>query len=151
MLQDKEDSLRWQRPAAGQAALLCLQALLSHTVLAEHRRLLVEELGVLPLLQRVLHEHAHDVPLHSLVAQMVANLALDPALHERLFRAGQLPLVLIASSPFALHPSRVEGRGCLNDVVTRAIHSCRGQERAGGDAGVVAKKLRPQSALHGAT
>lgn len=85
---DKEDSLRWQRPAAGQAALLCLQALLSHTVLAEHRRLLVEELGVLPLLQRVLHEHAHDPPLHSLVAQMVANLALDPALHERLFRAG---------------------------------------------------------------
>ncbi|XP_077497959.1 protein SERAC1-like isoform X2 [Amblyomma americanum] len=85
---EKEDSLRWRRPAVGQAELLCLQALLSHTALPEHRRLLVEKLAVLPLLQRVLHEHTHDVALHSLVAQMLANLALDPALHEPIFRAG---------------------------------------------------------------
>ncbi|XP_037282655.1 protein SERAC1 [Rhipicephalus microplus] len=85
---DKDDTQRWRRPAAGEAEMLCLQALLSHTALPEHRRFLVEELGVLPLLQRVLQEHAHDMALHSLVAQMVANLALDSALHDHIFRAG---------------------------------------------------------------
>ncbi|XP_075532590.1 protein SERAC1-like isoform X1 [Dermacentor variabilis] len=85
---EKDDTLRWRRPAVGEAELLCLQALLSHTALPEHRRVLVEELGVLPLLQRVLHEHAHDLTLHSLVAQMIANLALDSSLHEHIFRAG---------------------------------------------------------------
>uniref|UniRef100_A0A023GC72 Uncharacterized protein n=1 Tax=Amblyomma triste TaxID=251400 RepID=A0A023GC72_AMBTT len=63
-------------------------ALLSHTALPEHRHLLVEQCALLPLLQRVVQEHSHDVALHSLVAQMLANLALDPALHEPIFRAG---------------------------------------------------------------
>ncbi|KAG0431202.1 hypothetical protein HPB47_021999 [Ixodes persulcatus] len=66
---------------------LALQALVRHCSVAEHRHRLVHA-GLLPLLQRLLLEHPDDVRLHSLAAQALANLSLEPDLHQVLFRSG---------------------------------------------------------------
>lgn len=66
---------------------LALQALVWHSGLAQHRHQLVRA-GLLPLLQRLLLEHPDSVQLHSLAAQALANLSLEPELHHVLFRSG---------------------------------------------------------------
>ncbi|CAN7990747.1 unnamed protein product [Ixodes hexagonus] len=66
---------------------LALQALVRHSGLAQHRAELVRA-GLLPLLQRLLVEHPDAVRLHSLAAQALANLSLEPDLHHVLFRSG---------------------------------------------------------------
>lgn len=119
---EKEDGQRWRRPSPGEAELHCLQALLSHTVLPRHRKLLVEK-GVLPLLQRVVQEHPQDIQLHSLVAQMVANLALDSALHRPLFRAGgTLTLSVVFKLLYLLIKSKLQV--CWSVCVTCDLILC---------------------------
>ncbi|XP_064465929.1 protein SERAC1-like [Ornithodoros turicata] len=84
---EKEEAQRFRHPSPGEAEMHCLQAMLSHTDIPEHRHLLVDH-GALQLLHRVRREHPSDLELHSLVAQMVANMALDSSLHARLFQSG---------------------------------------------------------------
>lgn len=123
VFQEKEDGQRWRRPSPGEAELHCLQALLSHTVLPRHRKLLVEK-GVLPLLQRVVQEHPQDIQLHSLVAQMVANLALDSALHRPLFRAGgTLTLSVVFKLLYLLIKSKLQV--CWSVCVTCDLILCQ--------------------------
>uniref|UniRef100_T1JG54 Protein SERAC1 n=1 Tax=Strigamia maritima TaxID=126957 RepID=T1JG54_STRMM len=82
---------RFKRVAADTMRMFYLDALLSHSTVASHRRLIVEK-GGLQLLMDVV-KISPQVQVCSLVAQIIGNLALDDSLHSLIYEAGWVRLL----------------------------------------------------------
>ncbi|XP_023242230.1 protein SERAC1-like [Centruroides sculpturatus] len=76
----------------------CLRALLSHSTILYHRKLIVEK-GILLLLHRINNHHKnHEVT--SLIIQILGNLVEDKSLHKHLFMTGWIrTLTSLSRSP----------------------------------------------------
>ena len=65
----------------------CLQALLSHSTLADHCSLMTSS-TTLPLLSRLADTFPHNLKLKSLIGQILANISQHPDLLEAVWRGG---------------------------------------------------------------
>lgn len=69
-----------------------LEALLSHSRVPAHRKLIVK-LGGLLLLMQIANYQQGKSDVQSLISQILGNLALDSELHEAMFRAGWVKIL----------------------------------------------------------
>lgn len=66
---------------------LCLQAILACSAKSSLRNTMME-MGILKLLLKVLQFHKEDIEIHSLIAQTLANLAIEEKMHKSFHLTG---------------------------------------------------------------
>lgn len=77
------------RPRVSQETLIehCLQALLSHSTVAEQCSVLMESL-TLPILTRVCQAYPDNARIKSLIGKILSNISMHPAHHRAIFLSG---------------------------------------------------------------
>ena len=70
----------------------CLQALLSHSTIAEQCQVIVESL-TLPLLTLVIEAYPDNARIKSIIGKIISNISLHPQYHKAIFQSGWVGLL----------------------------------------------------------